>query len=105
MCVSRWLESFSDEISQMPETDEDHVADVGRKQNVIRWVLFLVVRDGLANGVLGSEAIILVRTMAKLRMDRIEDLLGCRGSGWVGKSIVIVVHLCFCLALTEDAVL
>ena len=101
--VSRWLESFADEIPQMPKTDENHVTDVGREQNVIRWVLFLMVRDGLAGGVLGGEAIILVRAMAKLRMDGTEDLLGCRRSGWVGKPVVIVIHLG--LALTEDAVL
>jgi hypothetical protein len=29
MCVSRWLESFTDKIPQMSETDEDHIADVG----------------------------------------------------------------------------
>jgi len=87
----------------MPEADEDHVTDVGREQNVIRWVLFFVVRDGLADGVLGGETIILVRAMAKLRMNGIEDLLGCRRSGWVGKSVVIVVHLGH--AFTEDAVL
>jgi len=87
----------------MPETDEDHVADVRREQDVIRWVLLLVVRDGFADGVLGGEAVILVRAMTKLRMDGIEDLLGCRGSGWVRKPVVIVVHLG--VAFTEDAVL
>lgn len=87
----------------MPETDEDHVTNVGREQNVIRWVLFLVVRNGLADRVLGGKAIILVRAMAKLRMNGIEDLLGRRRSGWVGKPVVIVVHLD--RAFTEDAVL
>ena len=99
--VSRWFESFANEISQMPETDEDHVADVRREQNVIRGILFLVVRDRFADGVLGGEAVILVCAMAKLRMDGIEDLPGCGGSGWVGKPVVIVVHLV--LAPTEDA--
>ena len=103
MGVSRWLESFADEISQMSETDEDHVADVGRQQNVIRWVLVLVVRDGLANGVLGGEAVILVCAMAKLRMHSTEDLFGGRRNGWVGKSVIVVVHLD--PALTQDAVL
>ena len=87
----------------MSKTNEDHVADVSREQNVIRWVLFLMVRYGLPDGVLGGEAKILVRAMAKLRMDGIEDLLGCWGSGWVGQPVVIVVHLGH--ALTEDAVL
>ena len=31
MSVSRWLESFANEISQMSETDEDHVAGIGRE--------------------------------------------------------------------------
>ena len=62
-----------------------------------------MVRNGLADGVLGGEAIILVRAMAKLRMNGIKDLLGRRRGGWVGKPVVIVVHLG--LALTEDAVL
>ena len=101
--VSRWLESFADKIPQMSKTDEDHVTDVGRKENVIRWILFFVVRNGFADGVLGGEAIILVRAMAKLRMNGIEDLLGRRRSGWVGKPVVIVVHLD--RAFTEDAVL
>lgn len=52
-----------------------------------------MVWDGLANGVLRGEAVILVRAMAKLRMDGVEDLLGGRGNEWVGKSVVVVVHL------------
>ena len=101
--VSRWLESFADKIPQMSKTDEDHITDVGRKEDVIRWILFFVVRNGLADGVLGGEAIILVRAMAKLRMDGIENLLGCGRSRWVGKPVVIVVHLGPSLA--KDAVL
>ena len=62
-----------------------------------------MVREGLANGVLGGKAVIFVRAMAKLRMDGIEDLLGGRRNGWVGKSVVVVVHLD--LALAQDTVL
>lgn len=87
----------------MPETDENHVADVGREQDIIRWVLFFVVNNGLARGVLGGEAVFLVRAMAKLRMDGAEDLLRCRGNGWVGKSVVIIVRLE--LTPTQNAVL
>ena len=43
-----------------------------------------MVWDGLANGVLRGEAVILVRAMAKLRMDGVEDLLGGRANEWVG---------------------
>lgn len=91
--VSRRFESFPEEIPQMPETDEDHVADVGREENVIRWVLFLMAENGLARGMLRGQAIYLVRAMAKLRMDSIEDLFRSRGNAWVGKSVVVVVHL------------
>jgi len=73
--VSRWLESFADEISQMSKTDEYHVADVGREQNVIWWVLVFMVWYGLANRVLRGEAVFLIPAMAKLRMDSIEHLL------------------------------
>ena len=73
--VSRWFEPFTDEIPQMSEGDEDHVADVGREQNVVGRVLFFMVRDGLANGVLRGETVFLIRAMAKLRMDGVEDLL------------------------------
>jgi len=75
MCVSRRLEPFTNEIPQMPETDQDHVTDVGREQNIVGRVLFFVVWDGLASGVLGGEPVFLIRAMAKLRMDGVEDLL------------------------------
>lgn len=91
--VSVMLESFAEEISQMAKTDEDHVADVGRKQNVIRWVLFIVVWNGLAGRVLGYVAVFVVRAMAKFRMKGIEDLFGGRGCVWIGKSVIVVVHL------------
>ena len=77
----------------MAETDEDHVADVGRKQDVIRWVLFFMAGNRLAKGVLRDEAVFLVCAMTKFRMNGIEDLLRSRGSGWVGESVVVVVHL------------
>ena len=95
MGVSRRLESFSEEISQMSKTNEDHVADVGGKQDVIGRVMFFVVGNGLARGVLRGEPVFLVRAMAKLRVNGIENLLGSRGSAWVGKSVVVVVHLGF----------
>lgn len=91
--VSRGFESFSEEIPHMPETDEDHVADIGREQNVVRWVLFLGVNDGLARGMLRGEAVFLVHAMTKFRMNGAEDLLGSWGNAWVGESIVIVEHL------------
>ena len=75
MSVSRWPEPFTDEIPQMPKTDKDHVAEVGREQNVIGRVLFFMVGDGLANGVLRGETVFFIRAMAKLRMDGVEDLL------------------------------
>lgn len=92
MGVSRRFESFAEKIPQMPKTDEDHIADVGRKQNVIRWILFIVVRNGFARGVLRGEPVILVRAMAEFRMERIEHLLGSWGNAWVGKPVVVVVH-------------
>ena len=91
--VSRRFESFSEEIPQMAETDEDHVADVGGKQDIIRRVVFFVVGNGLARGVLRGEPVFLVRAMAKLRMDGIENLLRSRGDAWVGQPVVVVVHL------------
>lgn len=103
VCVSRGLESFSKEIPQMTETDEDHVADVGREQNVIGWILLSMVRDGFARGVLRGEAVFLVRAMAKLGVDGSEDLFRSRRNGWVGKSIVVVEHLR--LPFTQYAVL
>jgi hypothetical protein len=63
--VSRRLESFTKKVSQMPEADEDHIADVGGKEDVIRWVLLIVVGNGLARGVLRGEPVFLVRAMAK----------------------------------------
>jgi hypothetical protein len=101
--VSRGLESFTEEIPQMAEADKDHVADVGRQQDVIRRVLFFMVGNELARGVLRGEAVLLVRAMAKFRMDGTEDLFGSRGSVWVGKSVIVVVHLG--PALAQNAVL
>ena len=66
MRVSRMLESFSEEISHMSKTDEDHIAEIGRKQDVIGWVLLYVVGNGLAKGVFRSEAVFFVCAMAKL---------------------------------------
>lgn len=66
MSISGWFESFTDEIPQMPKADEDHVAEIGREENVIGRILFVVVRDGLANGVLRSETEFLVRAMTEL---------------------------------------
>ena len=43
MGVSRWLEPFANEVPQMSETDENHVTNVGREQNVIGRVLFFMV--------------------------------------------------------------
>ena len=63
MSVSGRLESFTDEIPQMPEADEDHVADIGREQNVIGRVLFVVVWDRFIDGVLRGETECLVRAM------------------------------------------
>lgn len=77
----------------MTKTDEDHVADVGREQNVIGWISFFMVRDGLANGVLRGETVFLVRAMAKFRMDSTVDLLRSRRGGRIGETIVVVVHL------------
>ena len=57
-----------------------------------------MVWDGLANRVLRGEAVFLVSAMTKLRMDGVEDLLGGRRDGWVGKSVVVVVHLGLALA-------
>ena len=53
-----------------------------------------MVRDWLADRVLGGEAVLLIRAMAKLRMDGVEDLFGGRRDAGVGKSVVVVVHLC-----------
>ena len=57
-----------------------------------------MMRDGLANRVLGGETVFLVRTMAKLRMDGVEDLLRSGRNARVRKSVVVVVHLGFALA-------
>ena len=65
MSVSRRLESFTDEIPQVPEADKDHVADIGREQDVIGRVLLVVVRDRLVNGVLRGETECLVRAMSE----------------------------------------
>lgn len=98
VCVSGRFESLAEKIPQMPETNEDHVADVGRKQNVIRRVLFLVVDHGLARRVLRREAVFLVCAVAEFRMDGSEHLFRGWGNGWVGKSVVVVEH--FGLAFT-----
>ena len=87
----------------MSKADEDHVADVGREESVIRWILFFMVWNGFADGVLGGEATVLVRAMAKLLLDGIENLLGCGRSGLVGEPVVIAVH--FGPSLAKDAVL
>ena len=65
MSVSGWLESFTDEVPQMPEADEDHVAEIGREKDVIGRILFVMLRDGLANGVLRGEAEFLIRAMTE----------------------------------------
>ena len=72
--VSRRFESFTKEVSQMAEGNEDHVADVGREQNVIGWVLFFVVGNGLSMGVLRGKTVFLVCTVTKLRMNGTENL-------------------------------
>ena len=52
MRVSRMLESFSEEISHMSKTDEDHIAEIGRKQDVIGWVFSTWWGTGLPRGCL-----------------------------------------------------
>lgn len=66
MRISRVLEPFSEEISRMSKTDEDHVAVVGREQDVIGRILLFVVGNRLAKGMLRGEAQFFVREMAKL---------------------------------------
>ena len=93
MCVSSWPEALANEVPQLAEAYKDHVADVGREQDVVGWVLLFMLRDRLADGVLGGEAVLLVRAMTKLRMDGVEDLFGGRRDAGVGKSVIVVVHL------------
>lgn len=93
VCVSRRFKSLAEEIPQMPQTNEDHVADVGRKQNVIRRVLFRVVNHGLSMRVLRRETVLLVCAVTEFRMDGSEHLFGGWGNGWVGKAVVVVEHL------------
>ena len=52
-----------------------------------------MVRDGLANRMLRGEAVFLIRAMAELRMDGVEDLFRSRRDVRVGKSVVVVIRL------------
>jgi len=79
-----------EKVTNMPEDDEDEVTDVGRQQNIIRWVLLYVGWQRLALRMLRGETIILIGAVSELGVDSGKDLLRGWGTWREGESIRVV---------------
>lgn len=93
MGIGRGIEPFTNKIAHVPKADEDEVADVGGKQNIVWRVVFNVRGDLDIWKMSRGESIPLIRAMAKLCMDGGEDLLRGWGAGREGQTVSVVVTL------------
>jgi len=75
MGIESRVESLADKVPNVAETDEDEIADVGGKQDVVGRVRGDMGRDLGAGDVCTGAAVAFVGTMAKLCVDGGEDLL------------------------------
>lgn len=79
MDVERWVETLSNKVTNVAQTDEDEIADVGGKQNIIRGVASNMGED-LRAGDMGTGATVaFVGTVAEFCVDGGKDLLGSGG--------------------------
>lgn len=42
MRVIKWIEAFPEKIADMSYNDEDDIGEVGRQQDIVRWVVVKV---------------------------------------------------------------
>jgi hypothetical protein len=101
MVVGCRMETLPKEIANMAQANKNKIADVGRKQDVVWWVLVDVTWHFLAVGVLGHHAIRLVGAVTKLCVDGVKGLLRGWWLGWEGQATGIVLLIVF----VQDGVL
>lgn len=81
-------EAFAHEVAEVPEADNQKVAEVSRKQDVVRRVLLRVAAVRRASSVLAGVAEAFVCAVPKLGVDGREDLLAVWRVAWVRQRIV-----------------
>jgi len=81
------VETFSKEVADVAEDNEDEVADVCREEDVVWRVGIDVTWHRLARRMLRRQAVFLGRAVAKLSMNRLENLLRRRRPRWERQTI------------------
>jgi hypothetical protein len=87
----RLCKTLSEEITHMTETEEDEEAYVGGEEDIVWGLLHGVVLDRLSVVMLGGATISLVRTVTKLCVNCVEDLLRGWRSTRICETVVLVV--------------
>jgi len=75
MSVESREETLANKVPNVAETDEDEIADVGRKQDIVRRLTGDVGKDLSAGDVCTGAAVAFIGTMAKLCVYGSKDLL------------------------------
>ena len=92
-------EALAHEVAEVPETDDQKVAEVRSEEDVVGRVLLGVAAVRCASLVLAGIAEVLVRAVPELGVDGREDLLAVRRVARVRQRIVEL-----CAGVVEDRV-